>query len=145
MSTDTTEELTIDADGPTPVPSNDTGPGHPFLLIHGGAGPQSVTGFASLLATTKGGRVITPTHPGFGGTTRPERIDSIRTLARLYGALLDRLELENVTVIGNSIGGWIAAEMGLIGSPRIGGLILVDAAGIEVDGHPAADFFSLSL
>jgi pimeloyl-ACP methyl ester carboxylesterase len=145
MSTDTTQELTIDAEGSIPVTFNDTGSGHPFLLLHGGAGPQSVTAFASLLATTKGGRVITPTHPGFGGTTRPERLDSIKMLARLYGALLDSLELENVTVIGNSIGGWIAAEMGLLGSPRIGGLILVDAGGIEVEGHPAADFFSLTL
>jgi pimeloyl-ACP methyl ester carboxylesterase len=145
MSTDTTHELTIDADGPIPVTSNDTGSGHTFLLLHGGAGPQSVTGFANLLATTHDARVITPTHPGFGGTPRPERIDSIKVLARLYGALLDRLDVENVTVIGNSIGGWIAAEMGLLGSPRIGSLVLVDAAGIEVEGHPAVDFFSLSL
>jgi pimeloyl-ACP methyl ester carboxylesterase len=145
MSTETTRELTIDGDGLISVTFNDTGSGHPFLLLHGGAGPQSVTSFANLLATSKGGRVITPTHPGFGGTPRPERIDSIKTLARLYGALLDQLALENVTVIGNSIGGWIAAEMGLIGSPRIGGLILVDAAGIVVEDHPAADFFSLSL
>ncbi len=145
MSTDTTLELPIDTEGPIAVTFNDTGSGHPFLLIHGGAGPQSVTSFANLLATTRGGRVITPTHPGFGGTTRPERIDSIKALARLYGALLDQLNLENVTVVGNSIGGWIAAEMGLIGSPRIGGLVLIDAAGIEVEGHPAADFFSLTL
>ena len=75
----------------------------------------------------------------------PSASTASRTLARLYGALLDRLDLENVTVIGNSIGGWIAAEMALLGSPRIGGLVLVDAAGIEVEGHPAADFFSLSL
>src|SRR5580692_11088049 len=104
MSTDTTLELTIDAEGPIPVTFNDTGSGHTFLLLHGGARPQSVTGFANLLATTHDARVITPTHPGFGGTPRPERIDSIKVLAGLYGALLDRLDLENVTVIGNSIG-----------------------------------------
>jgi pimeloyl-ACP methyl ester carboxylesterase len=145
MSTETTQHLTIDTDGPIPVTFNDTGSGHPFLLLHGGAGPQSVTWFADLLATTRGGRVITPTHPGFGGTPRPDRIDSIKALARLYVALLDNLDLENVTVIGNSIGGWIAAEIALLGSPRVGSLVLVDAAGIEVDGHPAVDFFSLSL
>jgi pimeloyl-ACP methyl ester carboxylesterase len=145
MSTDTTQELTIDADGPIPVTFDDTGVGHPFLLLHGGAGPQSVAFFANLLATTRDARVITPTHPGFGGTPRPERIDSVKALAGLYAALLERLDLEDVTVIGNSIGGWIAAEMGLLGSPRVGSLVLVDAAGIEVEGHPVADFFSLSL
>ena len=43
------------------------------------------------------------------------------------------------------MGGWIAAEMALLASPRISGVILVDAVGIEVDGHPVADFFALTL
>jgi pimeloyl-ACP methyl ester carboxylesterase len=145
MSTDVTQELTIDGAGPIEVAFTDTGAGHPFLLLHGGAGPQSVAFFANLLATSRDARVITPTHPGFGGTARPEHMDSIKALARLYVALLDRLDLEDVTVVGNSIGGWIAAEIGLLGSPRVGTLVLVDAAGIEVEGHPVADFFSLTL
>ncbi len=48
-------------------------------------------------------------------------------------------------MVGNSIGGWIAAEMAVLGSPRISGLVLVDAVGIEVPGHPVADFFSLTM
>ncbi len=59
--------------------------------------------------------------------------------------MLDRLDLEGVTVIGNSMGGWIAAEMAVLGSARISGIILVDAVGIEVEGHPVADFFSLTM
>jgi pimeloyl-ACP methyl ester carboxylesterase len=35
--------------------------------------------------------------------------------------------------------------MTLIGSPRIRATALVDAVGIEVPGHPVADFFSLTL
>jgi pimeloyl-ACP methyl ester carboxylesterase len=60
-------------------------------------------------------------------------------------ALLDELGLTDVTVVGNSIGGYIAAEMMLSGSARITSAILVDAVGIEVPGHPVADFFSLTL
>ncbi len=48
-------------------------------------------------------------------------------------------------MIGNSIGGWIAAEIALRGSPRITRVVLVDAVGIEVAGHPVADFFSLTM
>ena len=48
-------------------------------------------------------------------------------------------------MIGNSIGGWIAAEMALAGSARITATALIDAVGIEVPGHPVADFFSLTL
>jgi pimeloyl-ACP methyl ester carboxylesterase len=144
MSTDTKHNLVVEGIGPVEVTVTDDGTGHAFLLLHGGAGPQSVAGFANLLST-RGARVITPTHPGFGGTPRPESLDSIAGLARVYAALLDQIDLDDVTVIGNSIGGWIAAEMALTGSPRIGSLVLVDAAGIEVAGHPIADFFSLTL
>ena len=48
-------------------------------------------------------------------------------------------------MIGNSIGGWIGAEMALLGSTRMGGLIIVDGVGIEVPGHPVVDFFSLTM
>jgi pimeloyl-ACP methyl ester carboxylesterase len=128
-----------------PVTITDRGHGRTFLLLHGGAGPQSVTGFADQFAETEAARIITPTHPGFAGTPRPATVDSVRALAALYGGLLDELDLTDVTVIGNSIGGWIAAELALLGSKRISGLVLVDAAGIEVPGHPVADFFSLTL
>jgi pimeloyl-ACP methyl ester carboxylesterase len=50
-----------------------------------------------------------------------------------------------VTVIGSSIGGWIAAELALLESPRLGGIVLIDAVGLEVPGHPVADFFSLTM
>ena len=89
--------------------------------------------------------MIMPTHPGFGATPRPDSLDSIAGLARVYTALLDRLDVQHVTVVGSSVGGWIAAEMALLASPRISGVILVDAVGIEVDGHPVADFFALTL
>jgi pimeloyl-ACP methyl ester carboxylesterase len=95
--------------------------------------------------TNANARVITPTHPGFGGTQRPESLDSVGGLAAVYAALLDRLDLDDVTVVGNSIGGWIAAEMALLDSSRITGVVVVDAVGIDVPGHPVVDFFSLTL
>src|ERR1700761_7852416 len=99
------------------VDSYEAGTGRPVLLLHGGAGPQSVTGFADLLAQRAPAHVIAPTHPGFGGTPRPESLDSIRGLAELYVGMLADLDLTDVTVIGNSIGGWITAEMALLDSP----------------------------
>jgi pimeloyl-ACP methyl ester carboxylesterase len=137
--------ITIDGSGPVEVSVAERGEGRPFLLLHGGGGPQTVTGFADLLAARQDARVITPVHPGFGGTPRPGDLDSPRGLAALYVGLLAELGLDDVTVVGNSIGGWIAAEMGLLGSARISSFILVDAVGIEVPGHPAADFFSLTM
>jgi pimeloyl-ACP methyl ester carboxylesterase/quercetin dioxygenase-like cupin family protein len=143
--TTTTLNVTVDGIGPVPVTVTEHGDGRPFLLLHGGAGAQSVDGFAGLLATREPARVLVPTHPGFGGTPRPEGLDSIRSLARLYVRMLDELSLTGVTVVGNSIGGWIAAEIALLGSPRVSGVVLADAAGLELSDSPIADFFSLPM
>ncbi|MEU8657395.1 alpha/beta fold hydrolase [Actinoplanes philippinensis] len=120
------------------------GEGRPILVLHGGGGPLTVAAWAGHLAATAPARVLTPTHPGFQGTPRPETLDSIAGLAATYVDLLDDLDLAGVTVVGNSIGGWIAAEMALLGSDRVTGYVLVDAVGIEVPGHPVADFFALT-
>lgn len=124
------------------ITRTDTGDGQPFLLLHGGGGPMTVAGFAGRLA--EHARVITPVHPGFAGTDRPPGTDSPAALAAAYVELLDALDLTDVCVIGNSLGGWVAAEIALLGSPRVGSVVLVDAVGIEVPGHPVPDFFALS-
>ncbi|MFI5910067.1 alpha/beta fold hydrolase [Dactylosporangium sp. NPDC051541] len=120
------------------------GTGRTVLLLHGGAGPASVGGFADRFAAEHPVRVITPTHPGFDGTQRPASIGGVRDLAAAYREFLDELELEDVVVVGNSIGGWIAAELALLGSARVAGLVVVDGVGIEVEGQPVADFFGLT-
>ena len=145
MSTTATHTVPVHGIGPVEVTIAEYGSGQPFLLLHGGAGPASVTGFAELFAATRDVRVLVPTHPGFGGTPRPEALGSIPGLAALYNTLLDQLGLQDVTVIGNSIGGWITAEIALRKSPRVSGIVLIDAVGIEVPGHPVADFFSLTM
>ena len=137
--------INVEGVGPVELTVDEEGEGRPFLVLHGGAGPQSVSAFAHLLAETDHNRVIAPTHPGFGGTTRPGNLDSVAKLARLYQGLLDELGLEGVTVIGNSVGGWIAAEMALLGSPRLGRMVLLDAVGIEVAGQSVADVSGLPL
>ena len=141
----TTYNVKLDGIGAVDVTVDEQGEGQPFLLLHGGGGLQTVSGFADLLGEAGPARVIMPTHPGFGGTHRPDALDTVRGLAALYVALLDQLGLAGVTVAGNSIGGWIAAEMALLGPERISSAIIIDGVGIDVPGHPVADFFSLTL
>ena len=139
-----TKTINVAGVGPVELTVEERGDGQPFLVLHGGAGPQSVAAFAQLLADKGGNRVVTPTHPGFGGTPRPDGLNSVAKLAALYGGLLDDLGLEDVTVIGNSVGGWIAAEMALLGSPAS-----PDRAprcgGYRSRGHPVADVSGLSV
>ena len=116
---------------------------HFVLLLHGGAGPASVDAFAQKLAADPDVKVVVPTHPGFAGADRQPGVATIADIAALYDALLDELEATDAIVIGNSIGGWIAAELALLGNERLGRLVLVDAVGLHVDDHPVADFFAL--
>jgi pimeloyl-ACP methyl ester carboxylesterase len=135
--------LNVPGVGPVDLSYSERGTGSAVLLLHGGAGPLSVVPWGELLARTRSLRVITPTHPGFFGTPRPEALSSIDGLARTYAAFLDRLGIERCLVIGNSIGGWIAEELALLAPHRVAGLVIVDGPGIEVPGHPVVDVFSL--
>jgi pimeloyl-ACP methyl ester carboxylesterase len=62
---------------PVEVTVADYGSGQPFLLLHGGAGPQSVAEFAEAFASAYDVRVLVPIHPGFGATPRPEALNSV--------------------------------------------------------------------
>jgi pimeloyl-ACP methyl ester carboxylesterase len=118
--------------------------GRTFLLLHGGGGPQTVAPFAALLAERGTATVFSPVHPGFDGTSRPDWLNDVPTLAQVYVRLLDALDLHDVQVVGNSIGGWIAAEMAILGSERVSSVTLLNAVGIQVPGHPIADTFPLT-
>jgi len=80
------------------------------------------------LAST--GRTILPTHPGFDGRPRPSWFHRIDDLALAYLTLLERLGLDDTVLVGNSVGGWIAAEMGLRASPRVAAVVLINSVGL---------------
>lgn len=138
-----TETLTLQVES-AEVTVQDRDRTRPFLLLHGGGGPRTMAGFADLLAERTHSRVLLPTHPGFAGTPKADGLTGVIELARLYVAMLERLDLTDVTVVGNSFGGWLAAEIALLGSPRVSGAVIVDGVGIEVDGHPMTDVKGLS-
>uniref|UniRef100_UPI00129159E7 alpha/beta fold hydrolase n=1 Tax=Streptomyces sp. E5N91 TaxID=1851996 RepID=UPI00129159E7 len=54
------------------------------------------------------------------------------------------LDLTDVTVVGNSFGGWLAAEIALQESPRVSGAVIINGIGIEVDGHPVTNLAGLT-
>jgi pimeloyl-ACP methyl ester carboxylesterase len=118
------------------------GEGRPVLLLHGGGGPPSMGPLPSALSGSC--TVITPVHPGFAGTPRPEWFTGIDDVALTYLQLLEQRDLRDVLVIGSSVGGWIASEMSVREHERISGTVLLNAVGIGVDGIELADFFSLT-
>ncbi len=121
---------------------DDRGSGPAVLVLHGGGGPLTVARFVEAMSAHA--RVIAPVHPGFADTPRPERFDRVEQIADAYAALLERLDLHDVLVVGFSIGGWIANALALRAGDRLRGLVLVNGAGVMVDGEPCANVFSLT-
>ncbi|MFD9565969.1 alpha/beta fold hydrolase [Streptomyces sp. NPDC059994] len=120
----------------------EAGTGRPCLILHGGGGPATVAGLASHLART--GHAITPVHPGWDGTHRPEWLTGIDDLALAYLHYLQDCGLRDVLVVGSSVGGWTAAEMAVRDTGGIiTGLVLIDPVGVHVEAEPIRDFFAL--
>lgn len=120
------------------------GKGQSLLMLHGGGGPIAGMPFAAKLAERF--EIIAPTHPGFGGSRIPEPFTRVDDLAFLYLDLIDELDLNNIVLMGFSMGGWTALEMAVMNSTRLSRLILVDSVGVKVGGRydrDIADIFGL--
>src|SRR5262245_62387743 len=113
------------------------GRGPSMLVLHGGGGPVLGYPFADRLGERF--ELIEPFHPGFAGTPIPDHFDGLEDLVYLYLDLMDALELERTIVLGNSLGGWLAAEIAVRTTARIAKLIMVDAVGIKVGGREDRD------
>lgn len=120
----------------------EAGAGRPVLILHGGGGPFTMVPIVNHVA--RSALALAPTHPGWDGTPREASVTNIKDLAANYLQLLEARQLNDVLVIGSSIGGWLAAELALADTARrITGLVLIDAGGIEVPAEPIRDVFSL--
>jgi len=120
------------------------GSGPPLLFLHGGGGSDHAAVFLGLLAQHF--RVLAPSHPGFGRSSLPDGFDSVDDLAFFYLDLMDLLDLQGISLVGHSFGGWIAAEIAVRCCHRLSRLVLVDPIGIKLGGREQrdiADFFAL--
>jgi pimeloyl-ACP methyl ester carboxylesterase len=90
--------------------------------------------------------VVAPSHPGFGHSDLPEWMMTVEDLAHFYLDLLETLGLDDVTLVGNAFGGWIAAALAVKQPRRVSRLVLVNPAGIKLSGRETrdiADIFGL--
>ena len=117
------------------------GTGAPLLFLHPGIGLDPAAPVLDRLAARA--RLIAPTHPGFGASEQPPAFDSVNDLAYFYLDLLDELDLKDVTLVGVSLGGWIAAEMAVKSTARLSRLVLANAVGIKVGGRETRDIVDI--
>jgi pimeloyl-ACP methyl ester carboxylesterase len=129
--------------GGVPLEAETLGSGPPLLFLHGGDYFLQNRPFLDRLAL--GWRVIVPRHPGFGGTERPAWFRTVGDIAYLYLDLLDGWRLDDAVVVGASFGGWVALEMAVRSTARIGPLVLIDSLGVKFSGREVRDIADLQV
>lgn len=114
------------------------GKGRPMLLIHGlGAAARDWTpqmpGYAR-----NGFRVYALDLLGCGYSDRPDIVYSIQQQVDLVERFLDAMRVDQVDLIGWSMGGWIALKFALEHPQRVRRLVAMNSAGLTFD---APDYF----
>lgn len=109
------------------------GQGEPLVYLHGAG---TFHGFDFVRAWTDHYRVIVPYHPGFGESADDGRIGSLHDYVVHYQELFDQLGLDDINLVGCSMGGRLAAEFAVANVDRLRKLVLVCPAGLDVLEHP---------
>jgi pimeloyl-ACP methyl ester carboxylesterase len=106
------------------------GEAKPLVFVHGlsGSWPNWLEQLPTFAADH---RVIALDLPGFGHSPMPRETISIAGYARILDRLLDQLEVDAAAVVGNSMGGFIGAELAISFPQRVERLVLISAAGIS--------------
>ncbi|MEA2371400.1 MAG: hypothetical protein QOH12_1794 [Solirubrobacteraceae bacterium] len=107
------------------------GSGPPLLLIHGLSCWQSW--LENICFFARDHRVIAMDLPGFGASQAPAEPISISGYARMLDALCDALGVKRAAVVGNSMGGFIGAELAIRFPARVERLCLAPAIGLNME------------
>lgn len=111
------------------------GEGHPIVFVHGLSGSWP-NWLEQLPVFARSHRVIALDLPGFGHSPMPREQITIAGYARVLDGLLEALGVDAATLVGNSMGGFIAAELAIAYPQRVERMVLVSAAGIGTYQHP---------
>jgi pimeloyl-ACP methyl ester carboxylesterase len=115
------------------------GSGQPLLFLHGASGAPVILPFMEKLAERFD--VLVPEHPGYGRSDEPGWLENIHDVAYFYLDFLKQLDLRDVTLVGNSMGGWMAMEIAVRDTSRLKSVVLASPAGISAPGVQPADIF----
>ncbi len=113
----------------------EAGSGPNLILLHGLGGSSQGWQF-NIGPLAEKYHVFVPDQIGFGKSDKPLVNYRIRTYVDFLDQFCKQLKIERPTLIGNSMGGWIAAIYAATYPDRVDKLVLADAAGYA----PPKDF-----
>jgi pimeloyl-ACP methyl ester carboxylesterase len=101
----------------------EAGEGPPVVLLHG-LGATNASMLPTLAELSHDHRVLAPDLPGFGDSDKPLQAYDPAFYARWLVAFLDAVGVGGAVLVGNSMGGRIAIEVGLSAPERVDRLVL---------------------
>ena len=114
-------------------PDRDSGEDRdPVIFIHGLSGCWQ-NWLEQLPHFARDRRVIAVDLPGFGQSEMPAEEISITGYADAIDNLMQTLDVASAQVVGNSMGGFIGAELAIQHPARVERLVLVAAAGLSIE------------
>lgn len=111
----------------------------PVLCLHGLGGVGKWESFHMALGTVTS--TFLPVLPGWA--EGQAAVPSIRDYAEVMVQFMDTLELPRVTLVGHSVGGWVAMELATGHPERVSRLILVAPIGLDIPEAPGAGLGAL--
>ncbi|MHB8438799.1 MAG: alpha/beta fold hydrolase [Acidimicrobiales bacterium] len=115
----------------------------PLVYLHSANGEGAGLAMLEQLADSR--LVFAPMFPGFGASEGLDAIDDIEDASFHLLDVLDRLGLSSVDLVGQSLGGWMAAELAVRWPERVRRMVLVNAVGLHVDESPITEIFGRDL
>ena len=127
----------------TGVPPGGDDDDPPLLFVHGWSSNWQLF-LLNIAAFMDTHHCLAIDLPGFGASELPAEPITIRGYAGTVDAMCDALGVESVSVVGNSMGGFIGAELALSFDTRVERLVLVSAAGLSTEHVARAPSLALA-
>ena len=115
----------------------EAGTGPAVILLHG-LGGDSSNWASTMTPLSEKFHVIALDQIGFGRSEKPLINYRVGTYVDFLSAFMKELKIERASLVGNSLGGWIAAAFALAYPDKVDRLVLVDAAGFALPNDPNA-------
>jgi len=108
----------------------EAGKGSPVILIHG-LGADSHHWAANIGPLSQSFRVIALDQIGYGQSDKPLIRYNAENFTAYLDGFLEALKIPKASLVGNSLGGWVALDFAIRHPHRVEKLVLVDSAGLR--------------
>ena len=119
-------------------------PAKPNVILLHGMGGNSANWALNIPALAANYHVIAPDQIGFGKSDKPMIKYRVGTYVDFLDKFMSETKIEKASLVGNSLGGWIAGLMAIKYPHRVEKIVLADAAGILPANFNEADIYSLN-